>query len=62
MKRCIRRRAGIERELTSRADQRGRNGNVERMNEYLARMVLIAEVSERPRLGRETEVREGDRG
>ena len=55
----VRRRAGIERELASRADQRVLRwcGHVERMNEYrMARRLLIAEVSggrvrERPRLG-----------
>ena len=49
----------MERELTSRVDQRvlRRFGHVERMNEYrMARMVLMAEGSEwqvrgRPRLG-----------
>ena len=53
------RRAGIERELASRADQRVLRwfGHVERMDEYrLARRVLMAEVSGgrvrgRPRLG-----------
>ena len=52
-------RAGIERELASRADQRVLRwfGHVERMDEYLmARRVLMAEVSGglvrgRPRLG-----------
>ena len=54
----MRRRAGIERELTSRADQRVWKwfGHVERMDEYrMARRVLMAEVNEqgrgRPRLG-----------
>ena len=55
----VRRRAGIERELASRADQRVLRwfGHVERMDENLmARRVLMAEVSEervrgRPRLG-----------
>ena len=55
----VRRRAGIERELASRADQRVLRwfGHMERMDEYLmARRVLMAEVSggrvrERPRLG-----------
>ena len=55
----VRRRAGIERESASRADQRVLKwfGHVERMNEYrMARRVLMAEVSEghvrgRPRLG-----------
>ena len=55
----VRRKAGIERELASRADQRVLRwfGHVERMNEYrMARRVLMAEVSEgqvrgRPRLG-----------
>ena len=54
-----RRRAGIERELASRADQRVLRwcGHVERMDEYrMARRVLMAEVSGgrvpgRPRLG-----------
>ena len=44
----VRRRAGIERELASRADQRVLRwfGHVERMDEYrMARMVLMAEVS-----------------
>ena len=42
------RRAGIERELASRADQRVLRwfGHVERMDEYrMARRVLMAEVS-----------------
>ena len=55
----VRRRAGIERELESRADQRVLRwfGRVERMDEYrMARRVLIADVSGRrvrgrPRLG-----------
>ena len=55
----MRRRAGIERELASRADQRVLRcfGHVERMDEYrLARRVLMAEISGgrvwgRPRLG-----------
>ena len=55
----VRRRAGIERELASRADQRVLRwfGHVERMDEYrTARRVLMAEGSEgrvqgRPRLG-----------
>ena len=55
----VRRRAGIERELASRADQRVLRwfGNVDRMDEYrMARKVLMAEVSGvrvrgRPRLG-----------
>ena len=55
----VRRRAGIERELASRADQRVLRwfGHVERMNDYcMARRVLMAEVSMglvrgRPRLG-----------
>ena len=55
----VRRRAGIERELASRADQRVLRwfGHVERMDEYrMARRVLMAEVSVgrvrgRPRLG-----------
>ena len=54
-----RRRAGIERELASRADQRVLRlcGHVERMDEYrMARRVLMAQVSGgrvrgRPRLG-----------
>ena len=44
----VRRRAGIERELASRADQRLLRwfGHVERMDEYrMARRVLMAEVS-----------------
>ena len=44
----VRRRAGIERELTSRADQRVLRwfGHVERMDEYrMATRVLMAEVS-----------------
>ena len=44
----VRRRAGIERELTGRADQRVLRWfvHVERMDEYrMARMVLMAEVS-----------------
>ena len=44
----VRRRAGIERELASRADQRVVRwlGHVERMDEYrMARKVLMAEVS-----------------
>ena len=53
------RRAGIERELASRADQRALRwfGHVERLDEYrMARRVLMAEVSGarvrgRPRLG-----------
>ena len=55
----MRRRAGIEMELASRADRRVLRwfGHVERMDEYhMARRVLIAEVSGgrvlgRPRLG-----------
>ena len=55
----VRRRAGIERELASRADGRVLRwlGHVERMDEYrMARRVLMAEVSVgrvpgRPRLG-----------
>ena len=55
----VHRRAGIERELASRADQRVLRwfGHVERMEEYrMARKVLMAEVSGgrvrgRPRLG-----------
>ena len=55
----VRRRAGIERELAGRADQRVLRlfGHVERMDEYrMARRVLMAEVSGgrvrgRPRLG-----------
>ena len=55
----VRRRAGIERELASRAYQRVLRwfGHVERMNEYrMTRRVLMAEVSGgrvrgRPRLG-----------
>ena len=44
----VRRRAGIERELANRADQRVWRwfGHVERMDEYrMARRVLMAEVS-----------------
>ena len=55
----VRGKAGIERELASRADQRvfGCFGHVERMDDYrMARRVLMAEVSGgrvrgRPRLG-----------
>ena len=55
----VRRRAGIERELASRADQRVLRwfGHVERMDEYrMARRVLMDDVSGgwvrgRPRLG-----------
>ena len=55
----VRRRAGIERELASRADQRVLRwfGHVERMDEHhMARRVMMAEVSGgcvrgRPRLG-----------
>ena len=55
----MRRRAGIERELASRADQRVLRwfGHEERMDDYcMARRVLMAEVSRgrvrgRPRLG-----------
>ena len=55
----VRRRAGIERELASRADQRVLRwfGHVERMDDYrMPRSVLMAEVSGgrvlgRPRLG-----------
>ena len=55
----VRRRAGIESELASRADQRALRwfGHVEKMNEYrIERRVLMAEVSGgrvrgRPRLG-----------
>ena len=55
----VSRRAGIERELASRADQRVLRwfGHVERMDDYLmARRALMAEVSggrvrRRPRLG-----------
>ena len=55
----VRRRAGIEIELASRADQRVLRlfGHVERMDDYrMARRVLMAEVSEgrvqgKPRLG-----------
>ena len=52
----MRRRAGIERELASRADQSVLRwfGHVERMDEYrMARRVLMAEVGDRY---------EGDRG
>ena len=55
----VRRRAGIERELASRADQRALRwfGHVERMDEYcMAKRVLMAKVSGgwvrgRPRFG-----------
>ena len=50
----VRRRAGIERELASRADQGVLSwfGHVERMDEYrMGRSVLMAEVSGGPRLG-----------
>ena len=55
----VRRRAGIERELASRADQRELRwfGHVERMDEYqMAKRMLMAGVSGgqvrgRPRLG-----------
>ena len=55
----VRRRAGIERELASRADQRVLKwfGHVKRMDEYgMPRRVLMAELSGgrvqgRPRLG-----------
>ena len=55
----MRRRAGIEKELASRVDQRVLRwfGHVERMDDYcMARRVLMAEVSGgrvrgRPRLG-----------
>ena len=55
----VRMRAGMEKELASRADQRVLRwfGHAERMDEYhMARRVLMAEVSEgrvrgRPRLG-----------
>ena len=55
----VRRRAGIERELASRANKRVLRwfGHVERMDDYrMARRVLMAEVSRglvrgRPRLG-----------
>ena len=65
----VRRRAAIERELTSRADQRVLRwfGQVERMDGYrVARRLLIAEVS-RGRVTRDTEVTldgwcEGDLG
>ena len=51
----VRRRAGIERELASRADQRILRwfGHVERMDDYrMARRVLMAEVSGRRVRGR----------
>ena len=51
----VRRRAGIERELASRADQRVLRwfGHVERMDEYrMARRVLMVEVSGRRVRGR----------
>ena len=51
----VHRRAGIERELASTADQRVLRwcGHVERMEEYrMTRTVLMAEVNgDRPRLG-----------
>ena len=66
------RRAGIEREFASRADQRVLRwfGHVERMDEYrMARRVLMAEISGervrgRPRLGRMDSVKValGNRG
>ena len=46
----VRRRAGIERELASRADRRVLRwfGHVERMDDYrIARRVLMAEVKQR---------------
>ena len=52
----VRRRAAIERELASRADQRVLRwfGNVERMDEYrISRKVLMAEVSGRRVRGRQ---------
>ena len=68
----LRRRAGIERELASRADQRVLRwfGHVGRIDEYrMARRVLMAEVSGgwvrgRPRLGwmDGVKVALGDRG
>ena len=59
MKEEVRRRAGIEKELASKADQGALRwfGHVERMDEYrMARRVLMAEVSGgqlggKPRLG-----------
>ena len=58
MKRCVGRRAGIERELASRAYQRVLRwfGHVKRMDAYhISRRVLMAEVISRvrgrPRLG-----------
>ena len=51
----MRRRAGIEKELSSRADQRVLRwfGHVERMDEYrMARRVLMAAVSGGPVRGR----------
>ena len=59
MNKQVRRRAGIERELASRADQRVLRwfGQVERMDEYrMARRVLMPEVSGGTGT-RETEVR-----
>ena len=50
----VRRRAGIERELASTADQRVLKWfvHVERMDDYrMAKRVLMAEVSGRPRFG-----------
>ena len=68
----VRRRAGIERELASRVDQRVLRwfGHVERMDDYrVARRVLMVEVSGgrvrgRPRLGWMDGVKEalGNRG
>ena len=52
----VRRRAGRERELASRADQRVLRwfGHVERMDEYrMARRVLMADVSGRQVRGRQ---------
>ena len=62
----VRMRAGIERELASRADQRVLKwfGHVERMNEFrMARRVLMEEVNggqvrERPSLGWMDDARE----
>ena len=48
MKRCMRKRTGLERELASNADQRILRwfGHVDRMDEYrMARRVLMTEVS-----------------
>ena len=56
----VRRRAGIEREFASRADQRASRwfGHLERMDEYrIARKVLMADVSGWRERGRPTEAK-----